>query len=135
MKHKNNKGFTLLEVIIVIIIIAVLASLAIPRFQRTTLFARSQEAIRQLSTIRESMERCAMFNNGSFASCALITLDVEVPGVGTAPASPNFSYAAVTAAGTFTVTATCTATGCVPADTINIIQTGALNGAGIFASI
>ena len=132
MKYKNKQGFTLLEVIIVIIIVAVLASLAIPRFQRTTVFARSQEAIRQLSTIRESMERCAMFNNNLYTSCTLATLDVETPGIGGATASPNFTYGSVPAPAAYTVTATCVATGCAPADWITINEAGILAGNNVF---
>ena len=138
MKHKNNRGFTLLEIIIVIIIVAVLASLAIPQFQRTTAFARSQEAIRLLATMRESIVRCAMLNDGDaqncdFANAAAAGLDVEVPADG----ATNFNYVcAATAANAWTCTGTGNANciGCV-GDTIVMDETGDLTGTGVFASL
>jgi prepilin-type N-terminal cleavage/methylation domain-containing protein len=42
--HKNSKGFTLVELMIVVVIIGILAALAIPRFMRTTTKAKQSEA-------------------------------------------------------------------------------------------
>ena len=132
MRHKNNKGFTLLEVIIVIIIIAVLASLAIPRFQRTTLFARSQEAIRQLSTFREAMERYALFNSNAYTGATIGSLDVAEP----VDADSSFDYVlAVTAGDAYTIVATCDFGACVAADIVQINQDGVLSGGGVFGSL
>jgi prepilin-type N-terminal cleavage/methylation domain-containing protein len=42
--HKNSKGFTLVELMIVVVIIGILAALAIPRFMRATTKSKQSEA-------------------------------------------------------------------------------------------
>lgn len=77
--RKDQRGFTLLEVIIVIIIVGVLASLALPRFFSTVEYARGVEAMQAIATIRQSMERCYMMRR-TYSGCQLgSTLDVENP--------------------------------------------------------
>ena len=41
--HKNSKGFTLIELMIVVVIIGILAALAIPRFMRATTKSKQSE--------------------------------------------------------------------------------------------
>lgn len=105
--QKNNKGFTLLEIIIVIIIIGVLASLALPRFLKTVEYSRSAEALSHLSALRQSMDRCYASAN-TYVGCDLAgfaALDVENPT--TIPGS-HFGYAFNGAVGatTFAIIAT-----------------------------
>ncbi|HSA31036.1 MAG TPA: type IV pilin protein [Candidatus Omnitrophota bacterium] len=89
---RNQSGFTLLEIIIVIIIVGVLASLALPRLFSTVEFSRSAEALSAIATIRSSMERCYLQNNGTYVNCGnggFTQLDIETPA-----SSPNahFTY-------------------------------------------
>ncbi|MBI5149672.1 MAG: prepilin-type N-terminal cleavage/methylation domain-containing protein [Candidatus Omnitrophica bacterium] len=105
MRRRNKRdGFTLLEIIIVIIIVGVLASLALPRFFSTVEFSKSMEAMMSMGTLRGAMERCYLASSGSYASCALTSLDVENPA--NSPGS-RFTYAVSgqTAIG-YTITAT-----------------------------
>ncbi|MFA5060231.1 MAG: type IV pilin protein [Candidatus Omnitrophota bacterium] len=128
---RNKSGFTLLEIIIVIIIIAILASLAMPRFLRTSQYSYSAEALANLSALRQAMNRCYLFSS-SYAPCDTFDdLDTGDPGL-----EPNahFTYGiGGLAAGTFNITATGSVA--VPTDIIWIDQTGAKGGNGIFSGI
>ncbi len=99
-----QKGFTLLELIIVIIIVGVLASLALPRFFSMVEFARSAEAMSSLMTVRQSILRCGQYNNNYMGCDTFADIDIDDPG---SEPGAHFSYAwTVTSADAFTVTAT-----------------------------
>ena len=66
---KRTKGFTLLELIIVIIIVAVLASLALPRFFKAVEYSRSVEALANIVSLRQAIERCYLMNTGDLTAC------------------------------------------------------------------
>jgi len=53
---KNNKGFTLIELMIVVAIIGVLAAIAIPNFLNYQCKAKQSEAKSSLGTIRTAQE-------------------------------------------------------------------------------
>lgn len=87
---EREKGFTLLEIIVVIIIIGVLASLALPRLFNAIQFSYSAEAFAHFASMRRAMERCYLMNNGSYAACSIAGGDFEA-GAGT-----HFQYASIT---------------------------------------
>ena len=80
---KENRAFTLMELIVAIIIVGVLASLAIPRFSDTIEKSRTAEAINILQTLREAQEVYRLENPGYTAD----PTDLDV----TIPASQNFN--------------------------------------------
>ena len=101
---RRGSGFTLLELIIVIIIVGVLTSLALPRLFSVIEGSRAAEALSNIATIRASLERCRLLNNGKFGvgNCTMgqffgmNLLDIEDPS--TAP-NAHFEYnAAATSA-------------------------------------
>jgi type IV pilus assembly protein PilE len=55
-KLMNQKGFTLVEILVVVIIVAILAAIAVPLYMRYVEKARSSEAQTALSTIRKTYE-------------------------------------------------------------------------------
>ncbi|MDP3113531.1 MAG: prepilin-type N-terminal cleavage/methylation domain-containing protein [Candidatus Cloacimonadaceae bacterium] len=55
-KLKNQKGFTLIEILVVVIIVAILAALAVPRYLRYVEKSRSTEAQTAISTIRKTYD-------------------------------------------------------------------------------
>jgi len=58
--HKSQKGFTLIELMIVVVIIGILAALAIPRFMRATTKAKQSEAkqiLKQIYTMQQTYKQ------------------------------------------------------------------------------
>jgi prepilin-type N-terminal cleavage/methylation domain-containing protein len=127
--HKNSKGFTLIELMIVVVIIGILAALAIPRFMRSTTKAKMSEA-RQLLKQIYTMERAYRQENDVYtlngvsasaaAGNAFADIGVEVG------ASARYTYAMVAAANTFTCTATANLDDDATVDTWTIDETGTL---------
>lgn len=79
---KNNKGFTLIELMIVVVIIGILAALAIPRFMKASAKSKTTEAqlvLKQIYTMERSYKQ--QFDT---YSADLTALGVEVP--------PNAKY-------------------------------------------
>ena len=107
--HRTNKGFTLIELMIVVVIIGILAALAIPRFMASTTKSKQSEAKQLLKQIYV-MERAyrqeydTYWGNGVSADAAnpnnFSRIGVQVM------TTSRYSYAIVSDPTTFTVTAT-----------------------------
>ena len=57
VRRTEQRGFTLLELLMVVIIIAILASIALPQYFRVTERSRTAQALQLLSSIRGSQIR------------------------------------------------------------------------------
>lgn len=108
-KKRNEKGFTLIELMIVVVIIGILAALAIPRFMRATTKSKQSEAkqvLKQIYTMQHAyrQEYDAYALNGITASAAAPTgfgrIGVDIM------TTARYTYSMVAAAATFTATAT-----------------------------
>jgi len=66
---KNNKSFTLIELILVIVIIIILAAIAIPNFYKTKQRAIEKEGIVNIKLIAAA-ERIYKMEMGSYVACA-----------------------------------------------------------------
>ncbi len=73
-----NKGFTLLELLVVVLIIGILASIALPQYTKAVEKARSTEAIQMLGDLATA-EQIYHMGNGFYTN-ALDELDLEIPG-------------------------------------------------------
>ena len=107
--QRNEKGFTLIELMIVVVIIGILAALAIPRFMRATTKSKQSEArqvLKQIYTMQRAyrQEYNAYWGNAAAASAAVpagfARIGVDIM------ATARYSFSMVAAANTFTATAT-----------------------------
>jgi type IV pilus assembly protein PilA len=64
MRARMQKGFTLIELMIVVAIVGVLAAVAIPAYQDYTVRARVTDGISLAQTARKSVEENAAHGNG-----------------------------------------------------------------------
>ncbi len=65
---KNQKGFTLIELMIVVAIIGILAAVAIPSYQNYTRKAKFTEIVQGASAIKLAVETCYQ-DQGTLANC------------------------------------------------------------------
>jgi prepilin-type N-terminal cleavage/methylation domain-containing protein len=74
-------GFTLIELLVVVLIIGILASVALPQYQKAVEKSRATQALTLLKAIAQSAETYYMAN-GTYAT-KFDELDVEIPWTGT----------------------------------------------------
>ena len=69
MKHTMQKGFTLIELMIVVAIIGILAAVALPAYQNYTNRAKFSEVILATSSAKTAVEVCLQDNGAPGTAC------------------------------------------------------------------
>jgi len=128
--HKSQKGFTLIELMIVVVIIGILAALAIPRFMRATTKAKQSEAkqlLKQIYTMQQTYKQANDIYWTPTAGAASATNQMAFATLGVEVASTaRYTYTLVATATTFTCTATANLDDDATIDTWTIDQDGVL---------
>lgn len=99
----RQKGFTLIELMIVVVVVAILAAIAIPNYLEQSRKGRRADAVQAIGRLQLDLERWRS-ENPSYANCAGCTSGTY-PAVGSA-STQYYSVAVVANASTYTITAT-----------------------------
>ncbi len=99
MKMNNQKGFTLIELMIVIAIVGILAAVALPAYQDYTIRAKLAEPMAALSEAKSSMAEY-------FVAMGKLPANATAAGIRTSIGTTLTSSMSVSSDGTLTVTLT-----------------------------
>ncbi|MDR0645754.1 MAG: prepilin-type N-terminal cleavage/methylation domain-containing protein [Elusimicrobiota bacterium] len=73
---KNNKGFTMMEIMVVVILIAILTAFAVPQYMKVTEQQRGVEALNILAAIGKAEERYFAINEAYTEDFSDLDLDL-----------------------------------------------------------
>ncbi|WP_437126335.1 pilin [Noviherbaspirillum album] len=123
MKANVQKGFTLIELMIVVAIIGILAAVAIPAYQNYVSKAKFQDIVSAAASVEKAISLCLNENAGDAGACDT----AEKVGLTSITNSKEASTALAITATTAAVTATANA----GAGGYTYINTPAMNGSQI----
>ena len=99
--RRVQKGFTLIELMIVVAIIGILAAIAIPQYQDYTIRAKLSNAITAADPLKQAVAICIQEAGGVATNCNTTNAAANIP---TFVATKEVASATVTNAGVITLT-------------------------------
>jgi type IV pilus assembly protein PilA len=66
---RNQRGFTLIELMIVVAIIGVLAAIGIPQYQDYVIRSKWSSNYQTIGVLKQAVAECLQNNSGSYVSC------------------------------------------------------------------
>ena len=129
MKRSMQKGFTLIELMIVVAIIGILAAVALPAYQSYTKKAKFSEVVIATSALKTAIEVCVQDQGTTANACQAgsngVPADVTTASGKVASVATN---ATAQSTGTIKITATAISTGGLSGE--NYILSGAIGADG-----
>ena len=108
--HKTNRGFTLIELMIVVAILAIISAIAIPAYTGYIKTAKLTEAQNNLAALRLAEEEFFLENNTYFGGANTLAVETASQGLWTATIGNQgavaFNYVVIATATTWSATAT-----------------------------
>lgn len=97
MKKRSNRGFTLVEIMIVVLIIGILMAIAVPNFVRARESSRRSSCVANLKQIDSGKEQWAMDNRAASGAAVAMTdlVPTYVKSTPTCPAGGTYTVNAV----------------------------------------